>query len=231
MRPPIWLSALAGLIGAVATLALLVGLRHLGDSHAGPHARPGPPEPAQVVLDVVHTPPTPPPVARQVPASSTAPAPAPAPPVAPSGPQLAEFRAPALVSHLAGGWPEAAFGGEPEPWRPAEGAASPAAEPPPVAPEVIRDAGAVAVPPRAIRADAPEYPRSAEERQVEGWVELELVIDAAGSVESARVVRSSPAGVFDAAALRAAKRWQFAPARHDGQAVSVRARQRVEFSL
>jgi TonB family protein len=48
-------------------------------------------------------------------------------------------------------------------------------------------------------------------------------------VADARVERSQPAGVFDAAALQAAKAWKFTPVVKDGRAVPARIRVPVHF--
>jgi protein TonB len=65
----------------------------------------------------------------------------------------------------------------------------------------------------------PQYPLRAEERGIEGWVELEFTISAQGTVKDAKVLRSKPKGVFDRSALRAVKKWKYNPKIEDGVAV------------
>ena len=65
----------------------------------------------------------------------------------------------------------------------------------------------------------PQYPLRAEERGIEGWVELEFTISAQGTVKNAKVMRSKPKGVFDRSALRAVKKWKYNPKIDDGVAV------------
>ena len=65
----------------------------------------------------------------------------------------------------------------------------------------------------------PQYPLRAEERGIEGWVELEFTISAQGTVKDARVLRSKPKGVFDRASLRAVRKWKYNPKIQDGVAV------------
>lgn len=60
--------------------------------------------------------------------------------------------------------------------------------------------------------EAPEYPRGAERRGIEGSVRIEYSIAASGEVVNARVVEAEPAGVFDRAALAAIESWRYAPA-------------------
>jgi len=64
-----------------------------------------------------------------------------------------------------------------------------------------------------LRRSPPVYPARALVRKTEGWVKLQLIIDATGKVADARVLDAKPSGVFDAAALKAVRRWRFqAPA-------------------
>ncbi len=57
----------------------------------------------------------------------------------------------------------------------------------------------------------PEYPKGALKRGVGGEVLVRFSVDADGKVKSAEVVNSSPAEVFDRAALDAVRRWRFKP--------------------
>ncbi|WP_291844859.1 energy transducer TonB [Maricaulis sp.] len=59
---------------------------------------------------------------------------------------------------------------------------------------------------------APEYPRGAERRGIEGTVRIAYSIDADGNVVDAQVVEANPEGVFDRAALSAIESWRYAPA-------------------
>ncbi len=77
---------------------------------------------------------------------------------------------------------------------------------------------------------SPEYPAEARAQGIEASVVLEIVVDTAGRVQSARVARSAAAG-FDEAALAAVRSYRFAPATLDGRAASVRMRWSVEFRL
>ena len=68
-----------------------------------------------------------------------------------------------------------------------------------------------------VNRQAPFYPAQAARNGVEGWVDLELRVDATGAVLDVSVVASDPEGVFDAAAVDAAKDWRFASRREAGQ--------------
>ena len=77
----------------------------------------------------------------------------------------------------------------------------------------------------------PFYPRKARVRRKEGYVEVEFTVDKQGGVRDIRVIAANPPGLFERAAKRAIGRWKFEPHRVGGEAVAVRARQRVEFKL
>ncbi|AZU03248.1 TonB family protein [Glycocaulis alkaliphilus] len=59
---------------------------------------------------------------------------------------------------------------------------------------------------------APEYPRGAERRNLEGAVSVRYNVTPEGQVADVEIVEATPAGVFDRAVLRALEQWQYAPA-------------------
>lgn len=63
--------------------------------------------------------------------------------------------------------------------------------------------------PEAVKIVAPEYPRGAERRKIEGSVLIEFTILADGSTQNPTIVEADPAGVFDAAAIQAVQKWKF----------------------
>ncbi|GGC82303.1 energy transducer TonB [Vreelandella lutescens] len=74
----------------------------------------------------------------------------------------------------------------------------------------------------------PSYPPRAQRRGMEGFVEVEFVIQRNGSVDSGsiRVTNAQPRRVFEEAARDAIARWQFEPSQQ-----LRRATQRIEFQL
>lgn len=84
--------------------------------------------------------------------------------------------------------------------------------------------------PDEIRGSPPSYPRAAAEGSMGGKVVLLIDVAADGSVVDAVVESSSPAGVFDAATVEAAKQWKFQPPMENGKAVAGRVRVPVDFS-
>ena len=65
---------------------------------------------------------------------------------------------------------------------------------------------------------APRYPADAVTKKISGKVVLLVDVAADGSVKNVKVETSEPAGVFDQAALDAAKDWTFNPSDQGRQA-------------
>ena len=94
--------------------------------------------------------------------------------------------------------------------------AAPGSQPEAVTPPVLRSRAQASYPPEALR------------DRLEATVGLEIVVDASGSVASARVI--GPAGHgFDEAALEAARRLVFEPARRNGAALRSTVQLAYEF--
>ena len=100
-----------------------------------------------------------------------------------------------------------------------------------VAADAAMSEGAVDTKPRVLSRAAMEYPKAAAKKGIKGFVIVNLLIAKDGSVELAKVIASSPAGVFDAVALRGVRNWRFAPAKYKGNPVKVWAKQKVRFDL
>jgi len=65
----------------------------------------------------------------------------------------------------------------------------------------------------------PDYPPHAIAFEIEGWVQVQFTVSAAGTVQDASVVAAQPRGVFDDAALKAIARWRYNPKIEGGVAV------------
>lgn len=80
------------------------------------------------------------------------------------------------------------------------------------------------------RSTAPiEVPPGAQAKNQAGRVVVSLRIGPDGTVRAARVVQSTPPGVFDAAVLASVRQWRFEPATYRGQPVEVWASLPIEF--
>lgn len=82
-------------------------------------------------------------------------------------------------------------------------------------------------PPR--RAGNPVYPKEAQGAGIQGTVLAEILVNEAGIVTDARIVRSIP--LLDEAALQAVREWRYDPSIVDGKAVPVRMTVNVSFTL
>lgn len=63
--------------------------------------------------------------------------------------------------------------------------------------------------PVLVKQKAPEYPRGAERRKLEGTVDLRFSVNDSGKVENVEVLGATVPGVFDAAATKALEGWKF----------------------
>lgn len=68
---------------------------------------------------------------------------------------------------------------------------------------------------------APQYPRSAAQRGIEGYVVLEFTVTTLGSVKDVKVIEAEPANVFNQAAISAAQKFKYKPKVVNGQPVEV----------
>jgi TonB family protein len=82
--------------------------------------------------------------------------------------------------------------------------------------------------PRKTKHVPPVYPSIARSSRIGGTVQLELTVTPEGKVGEARVVKSVP--LLDAAALEAARQWEYTPTRVKNVAVPVILNVAVEFT-
>ncbi len=75
--------------------------------------------------------------------------------------------------------------------------------------------------------EAPEYPRGAERRNVEGFAVVQYTVSPEGDVVDAEVVESSPEGIWDRSVIRAINAWAYAPATEATEGMT----QRFDFNL
>ncbi len=75
----------------------------------------------------------------------------------------------------------------------------------------------------------PVYPPQALARGLEGDVRLRITVDVEGRVIDARVLSSTPAAVFDQAAVNAARKWRFEPVVRDGSPIEASVMTTIRF--
>ena len=101
-------------------------------------------------------------------------------------------------------------------------------------PDAPRPAGPVRmgdlpVVPTKIADARPIYPDIARSARVEGTVVIEAVLDTAGRVTQARIVKSVP--LLDQAALNAVRQWRYTPSIYAGHPVAVLMTVTIRFTL
>jgi protein TonB len=77
----------------------------------------------------------------------------------------------------------------------------------------------------------PAYPPDARRARITGYVQLEITVNADGTVRAAKVIDAKPKGLFEAAAVSAVYKWKFEPKVVNGQPVEQRGNQKIEFNL
>jgi protein TonB len=70
-----------------------------------------------------------------------------------------------------------------------------------------------------VRVD-PDYPPRAQQRGIEGFVDIEFTISPVGTVQDPKVINANPTFIFDRAALRAVRKWRYNPKVEGGVAIS-----------
>jgi TonB family protein len=96
---------------------------------------------------------------------------------------------------------------------------------------VVMAASSKVIPAVKVSGNNPKYPKNAERRGIEGFVELEFTITQMGEVTSVAVTRTVPEGVFNEAAITAVSSWRYQPRLVDNQPVSERKQIRLGFRL
>lgn len=68
---------------------------------------------------------------------------------------------------------------------------------------------------------APQYPRTAAQRGIEGYVVLEFTVTELGTVSEPKVIEADPPAIFDQAAIQAALKFKYKPKMVNGKAEAV----------
>lgn len=66
---------------------------------------------------------------------------------------------------------------------------------------------------------APKYPMSAAKKRQSGWVQMSFVVDEEGKVKDVAVLEHSGPKSFISAAQKAVEKWQYSPAKVNGEAI------------
>jgi protein TonB len=68
---------------------------------------------------------------------------------------------------------------------------------------------------------APQYPRRAAQKGIEGYVVVEFTVSKLGTVTDPKVIEANPPNIFNRAAINAVKKFKYKPKIEDGKAVEV----------
>ena len=78
----------------------------------------------------------------------------------------------------------------------------------------------------------PQYPMSAKQKGIEGWVELMYTITKLGTVKDIIVTAANAGTIFNRSAIQAVSKWKYNPKIENGVAVERQGvRQRIKFQL
>jgi protein TonB len=78
---------------------------------------------------------------------------------------------------------------------------------------------------------APRYPRSAQRRNITGWVDVSFTVNRGGNVVDVGILDSNPGDVFNEAATEAVSQWRFEPSLENGAPIERLVAVRLMFSL
>ena len=78
---------------------------------------------------------------------------------------------------------------------------------------------------------APRYPRTAERRNLSGWVDVVFTVATDGTTKDVVVRNSEPGETFVNSAIKAVEKWKFMPVFDNGIVVEKRAGVRMMFAI
>lgn len=86
-------------------------------------------------------------------------------------------------------------------------------------------------PPKLLRGAKPKYPKTAHDMHITGKVVVKFLVTPDGHVSNAKVMESSPHGVFDQSVLESLSKWRFRPGCYHNKAVATWVIVPVSFKL
>lgn len=113
----------------------------------------------------------------------------------------------------------------------ADSVGAPQVEAPPEPEQTIFESTQVDEAPEVVTRTKPDYPQSAREQGLEGYVAVKLLVAPDGSVQQVNILRSKPDGVFDEAVGAAVANWTFKPGRIGGKPVATWVTTTLQFRL
>lgn len=78
---------------------------------------------------------------------------------------------------------------------------------------------------------SPLYPLGAKRDGVEGWVQIEYMVNQSGQVENIEIINAYPKNTFENCVKRSVAHWRFKPGTVDGLPVKITISQKITFKL
>ncbi len=97
--------------------------------------------------------------------------------------------------------------------------------------DMVMTEDAVDAPAQPLSRVPPEYPSKARQKGVEGFVTLNVLVNAEGSIQQMRVLNADPQGVFEDSAKAALARWEFRPGQYQASPVAMWVKQTIRYRL
>lgn len=85
--------------------------------------------------------------------------------------------------------------------------------------------------PEIISKGSIEYPEFAEEREIEGSVNIKILINEKGDVLKVVLLNSDPKGVFDKNVVDGVLKWKFKPAEYKEKSVKIWLKEKIDFRI
>ncbi len=85
--------------------------------------------------------------------------------------------------------------------------------------------------PEIVSKGAIEYPEFAEEREIEGSVNIKILINEKGKVLKVVIVSADPQGIFDKSVTEGVLKWKFKPAEYKKSNVKIWLKEKIDFRI
>jgi len=97
--------------------------------------------------------------------------------------------------------------------------------------EYVFEAYELDQPPQPVVRVPPPYPYKARERNIEGIVQVKMLVDTDGSVSQVQILDSRPKGIFEESVLKSVPNWKFNPGKIEGRVVTAWVVLPIRFTL
>jgi TonB family protein len=85
--------------------------------------------------------------------------------------------------------------------------------------------------PKKISGINPIYPIKAKFNEIDGFVEIEYIIDVQGNIKNIRIIKSQPDKIFEDSVLNAVKNWKYESGMINNKPVEFKVRKKISFFM